>query len=51
VSHKDSDDEKLVGTALVQIKAKNYSGGYLDPVLLALVISDNTRSIKVWNVR
>jgi hypothetical protein len=51
VSHKDTDDEKLVETASDQIKDKNYSGGYIDPVVLALVISDNTRTIKVWKCR
>jgi hypothetical protein len=48
VSHDDKDDQKLAGEALTQIRETNYGGGYLNPVLLGLVVNDNSRSIKAW---
>jgi hypothetical protein len=47
VSH-NNEDKKLADEALTQIKETNYAGGYLNPVILGLVVNDKARAIKFW---
>jgi hypothetical protein len=42
------DEKDLANQAISQIKEKNYSGGYLNPVLLGVVIDDKARAVTWW---
>jgi hypothetical protein len=48
VSHDEKDDARLAAVALSQIKAKDYGGGRLNPVLLAAVVNDRARAVTAW---
>jgi hypothetical protein len=49
VSHNSvKSDEKLAEKALKQIKEKNYSVTYFNPVILGLVVNDEARLITTW---